>query len=98
MLKNLSGILICCIDNKESADKIGISGNTTPNTGETQMPVTSRMTKTEIKKHARFTVSEMLGGRCQPESEDVYDVDDEQDKELVMEEIRKVLDRLRKMV
>lgn len=54
------------------------------------------MTNKEAERHARRIVLTMLGGRCSPEMDDVQDVEGEREKELVIQEIENVLDRLRK--
>lgn len=56
------------------------------------------MTKAEIKKHARQIVAQMLSGRCAPDSDDVRDFENEDDKRLITTEIEKVLGRLLKTV
>lgn len=55
-----------------------------------------RMSKREINKAARFTISEMLGGRCTPELDDVFDVPNDEDKHFVINEMFKIIERLRK--
>jgi len=57
------------------------------------------MTKSEAKRYAREVVSIMLHGRCCPETEDVDDItDDQSEQELIIDEITKILIRLRKLV
>ena len=56
------------------------------------------MTKAEIKKHAREIVAQMLSGRCTPDSDDVRSFDGEVEKRLIISEIEKTLDRLRKTI
>jgi len=54
------------------------------------------MTTKETQEHAKRIVLSMLYGRCSPEMDDVQDVEGESEKELVIQEIENVLDRLRK--
>lgn len=54
------------------------------------------MTKKEAEGHAKRIVMTMLSGRCSPEMDDVKDIEGQQEKEMVIEEIHKVLVRLRK--
>jgi hypothetical protein len=54
------------------------------------------MTKKEVEGHAKRIVLTMLSGRCAPEMDDVQDVEGEQEKEMVIEEIEKILSRLQK--
>ena len=51
------------------------------------------MTKKEIEQQAKRIVMTMLSGRCSPEMDDVRDVEGEREKELVIEEIRKILNQ-----
>ncbi len=53
------------------------------------------MTKQEIKEKAKKIVSHMLNGRCLPETEDVEEyTQDENEQELLINEINKILERL----
>lgn len=54
------------------------------------------MTKKEAEGHAKRIVMTMLSGRCSPQMDDVKDIEGQQEKGLVIEEIEKVLGRLRK--
>lgn len=54
------------------------------------------MTKKEAEDHAKRIVMAMLSGRCSPEPDDVEDIEGQHEKELVIEEIEKVLVGLRK--
>ena len=58
----------------------------------------TKMTKNEIKKHAREIVAQMLSGRCAPDSDDVRDFEGEEEKRLIISEIENTLDRLRKTI
>lgn len=55
------------------------------------------MNKSEAKQHAKSIVAGMLWGRCCPETSDVSDVtDNTEHQEKIIDEINKILDRLRK--
>lgn len=51
------------------------------------------MTKKEAEDHAKRIVMTMLSGRCSPEMDDVEDIEGQQEKEMVIEEIRKILNQ-----
>jgi len=52
------------------------------------------MKKNEAKNHAKGIVEMMLRGRCSPERDDVRDIEGEQEKDMVVQEIDKILKRL----
>lgn len=52
------------------------------------------MKKNEAKNHAKGIVEMMLTGRCSPERDDVRDIEGEQEKDMVVQEIDKILKRL----
>ena len=53
------------------------------------------MTNKEAERHARRIVLNMLSGRCAPEMDDVQDIEGDHEKDMVIQEIEKVLCRLR---
>lgn len=51
------------------------------------------MTKKEAEGHAKRIVMTMLSGRCSPEMDDVEDIEGQREKEMVIEEISKILNQ-----
>lgn len=49
------------------------------------------MTKKEAEEHAKRIVLTMLSGRCSPEADDVEDIEGEREKEMVIQEIYRIL-------
>jgi hypothetical protein len=57
------------------------------------------MKKNEVKNHAKDIVYRMLMGRCTPEVNDVSHITlDEEDQQLIIAEIEKVLSRLQRQL
>lgn len=52
------------------------------------------MKRNEAKNHAKGIVEMMLTGRCSPEPDDVQGIEGEQEKDMVVQEIEKILKRL----
>lgn len=65
-----------------------------PDPRETRTQVDPEMKRNEAKNHAKGIVEMMLTGRCSPEPDDVQGIEGEQEKDMVVQEIEKILKRL----